>query len=453
MNAALLSFGRWRVVNRVLGGVWVALMLLTLAAHFYRGGDYGLALCTLGILLFASRDSAWRHHAAAYFLFWGMLEWGESTWRLARLRFMMDQPWLRLAAILLTVAVLTGLAGKYLLNRARRADALQAQAQARFKGGVFIITFLLLFYLRHTAGMDFLLLERYFPALGGVQIFFAAWYAAFIGGQLAAPRQSRRVRRRIWLIFGAVFFAQFFLGCMGLERMWLSGTPHIPVPSLIVLGPLFRNAFSMMLVIVPLATLLAGNIWCSSLCYFGALDALAAGRKGVRAYPPWLRAALRYGQPALLLAGILLALGLRAAGASDLAAAAIALAFAAFSLLFMVLASRKYHGMAYCTAVCPMGFVTRLLGRLSPWRVRVDTSRCDDCGICEKICKYQAITSASRATGKTLSRCTLCRDCIGSCTEKAIFIHFPGLAPGRAWTFLTALTVVLHVLFLSVAMA
>ena len=74
-------------------------------------------------------------------------------------------------------------------------------------------------------------------------------------------------------------------------------------------------------------------------------------------------------------------------------------------------------------------------------------------GICEKICKYQAITPASRADGKTLSRCTLCRDCIGSCAEKAIFIHFPGLAPERAWLFLSGLTTVLHVLFLSVAMA
>ena len=155
----------------------------------------------------------------------------------------------------------------------------------------------------------------------------------------------------------------------------------------------------------------------------------------------------------MLLIGVLLALGLRAAGTSGLLAASVAVVFAVLSLLFMVLVSRPYRGMAYCTMVCPMGLVTRLLGRLSPWRVRVDTQRCDDCGICEKICKYQAITPASRADGKTLSRCTLCRDCIGSCAEKAIFIHFPGVAPERAWLFLSGLTTVLHVLFLSVAMA
>lgn len=440
-------------LKRVLGWLWPALMLLILGAHFYRGSEYGIVLCVIGILVFANQNSAWKHYAVAFFLFWGMLEWGESAWQLARMRTQMELPWLRLAAILLSVAALTGLAGKQMLSRARRASAQNPQEYACFKGSVFMLTFLLLFYLRHAAKMDFLLLERYLPVLGSVQIFFAAWYAAFIGGKLVVPRQSRKTRRRIWLIFGGVFFAQFFFGLFGLERMLLSDALHVPVPALIILGPLFRNAFSMMLIIVPIATLLAGNIWCSSLCYFGALDALAAGKKGVRPYPEKLRFVLQYGQLIVLLIGVLLALGLRAAGTSGLLAASVAVVFAVLSLLFMVLVSRPYRGMAYCTMVCPMGLVTRLLGRLSPWRVRVDTQRCDDCGICEKICKYQAITPASRADGKTLSRCTLCRDCIGSCAEKAIFIHFPGLAPERAWLFLSGLTTVLHVLFLSVAMA
>ena len=283
-------------LKRVLGWLWPALMLLILGAHFYRGSEYGIVLCVIGILVFASQNSAWKHYAAAFFLFWGMLEWGESAWQLARMRMQMELPWLRLAAILLSVAALTGLAGKQMLSRARRASAQNPQEYACFKGSVFMLTFLLLFYLRHAAKMDFLLLERYLPVLGSVQIFFAAWYAAFIGGKLVVPRQSRKTRRRIWLIFGGVFFAQFFFGLFGLERMLLSDALHVPVPALIILGPLFRNAFSMMLIIVPIATLLAGNIWCSSLCYFGALDALAAGKKGVRPYPEKLRFVLQYGQ-------------------------------------------------------------------------------------------------------------------------------------------------------------
>ena len=198
-------------LKRVLGWLWPALMLLILGAHFYRGSEYGIVLCVIGILVFASQNSAWKHYAAGFFLFWGMLEWGESAWQLARMRMLMELPWLRLAAILLSVAALTGLAGKQMLSRARRASAQNPQEYACFKGSVFMLTFLLLFYLRHAAKMDFLLLERYLPVLGSVQIFFAAWYAAFIGGKLVVPRQSRKTRRRIWLIFGGVFFAQFFL--------------------------------------------------------------------------------------------------------------------------------------------------------------------------------------------------------------------------------------------------
>ena len=438
-------------LKRVLGGGGIALMLLILGAHFYRSGEYGIVLGLAGVLVFASQNAAWKRYVVAFFLFWGMLHWSEVAWQLVSLRAQMSQPWLRVALILLTVALCSGLAGKYALTRARVGAA--QEGHALFKGGVFMATFLLLFYLRHIARMDFLLLERYLPVLGSVQIFFAAWYAAVIGGELVAPRSSRQTRRRIWLIFALVFFAQFFLGLAGLERMLLSGTLHVPVPAMIIFGPVFRHTFSMMFIIVLLTTLLAGNLWCSSLCYFGAFDALAAGSRGVRPYPPKLRFALQYGQLIVLSGGLLLALGLRTAGVSPMTAAAVAVAFALLSLLLMVLLSRRHAGMLYCTSVCPMGLLTRWLGRLSPWRVRVDAQRCDDCGICEKICKYQAIPLASRAAGKTLSRCTLCRDCIGACAAKAIFIHFPGMAPDRAWGLLTGLTTVLHVLFLSVSMA
>ena len=66
-------------LKRVLGWLWPALMLLILGAHFYRGSEYGIVLCVIGILVFANQNSAWKHYAVAFFLFWGMLEWGESA--------------------------------------------------------------------------------------------------------------------------------------------------------------------------------------------------------------------------------------------------------------------------------------------------------------------------------------------------------------------------------------
>ena len=48
-------------------------MLLILGAHFYRGSEYGIVLCVIGILVFANQNSAWKHYAVAFFLFWAII--------------------------------------------------------------------------------------------------------------------------------------------------------------------------------------------------------------------------------------------------------------------------------------------------------------------------------------------------------------------------------------------
>lgn len=443
-------FDRSFTLGQSLAWVGLAIAVATLGAHFYRAGEYGIVLCAGGMLFFLCANSAWKQYAVAFFLLWGMLEWGESAYALAKFRTQLGLPWVRGGAILIAVALVTGLAGRYAFSRARDKDS--GPSPAFFQGIVFMATFLALFYLRQSVKMNFLLLERYLPLLGSVQIFLAAWYAAFIGGKLVDPRQSRKTRRVVWLVFGIIFFAQFFLGVAGVDRMLLTGKLHVPIPAFIIFAPIFRDAMSMMPVIVLVATLLAGSSWCSMLCYFGPFDALAAGGKAVRPYPAFLRAALQYGRLFILVTGSLAALGLRAWGLSTSGAISIAVVYAVLSLLIMAVFSKKYAGMAHCTTACPLGLLANILGRLSPWRVRVSTSSCDNCGACDKICKYSAITPESRARGKTLLRCSLCRDCISICKNKAIFLYFPGLSPQAAWLALVGLTTVLHALFLSVAM-
>lgn len=430
--------------------IWLAFAVLTLGAHFYRGSEYGLALCVGGILLFLCMDSTWKQYAAAFFLIWGMVEWGESAYVLAKMRMHMGMPWMRGAGILLVVGVVTGLAGKYALSRAAERD--EKGSTALFQGVVFICTFLVLHSLRQGAKMEFLLLERYVPLLGSVQMFFVAWYAAWISGKLLDPRQSRKVRRFAWALFAVVFFAQFFLGLFGMERMLLTGKLHVPIPGIIIFAPLFRDSFSVMPFIVLVSTLLAGSAWCSMLCYFGPFDALAAGTKPVRPYPAGLQTALRWGRVVVLGAGVAAALGLRAAGIGTMAAIASATAFGVVSIVLMAVVSRRYGGMVHCTAFCPMGLVANIAGRLSPWRLRVDKNSCDNCGACEKVCRYSAITPESRGQGKTLLRCSLCRDCVGVCKNSALSVSFPGLSAKTSGTIFAGLICVLHAVFLSVAM-
>ncbi len=439
-------------LGQCLFWLWAALVLILLGAHFYRASEYGIVLCTVGMLgLFCSR-AAWKRWAVALFLLWGMVEWTSSACLLAQTRLMMGMPWMRGALILSAVAVVTGLTGVALARQAMRFAREQEAADAFLRGTVFIAVFLSLFYLRLHAPLDMLLLERFFPGLGAVEIFPVAYYGAFAAGLLADPKRFRKARVRLWLVFGFVFFAQFALGLLGVGQMLLTGKLHVPVPAFILYGPLFRGEMSVMPFIVLTSTLLVGSAWCSMLCYFGPFDALASQGRALRPLSPFLKGLMRWGRPAVLATGTALALLLSRAGMAAGTAVALAIAYAALSLLIMAAVSRRWGGMLHCTTFCPMGLIVTLLGRLSPWRLRVDRTRCDDCGACEKLCRWRAITPESRAQGRALIRCTLCRDCVAVCRNSALSLRCVGLPAALSETLFCGILASMHAIFLAVAM-
>lgn len=439
-------------LRQSLSWIWAALMVLVLGAHFFRAGEYGITICAGGVFLFLCSQSAWKRHAAAFFLLWGMLEWFYSAYSLALMRQHMGLPGSRATLILVAVAVITGLSGASAGKTASRIAKARETENAVFQGIVFISIFLVLFYLQQADRITFLLLERFFPLTGSAQIFLVSWYGAFFAGKLVDPNHSRKARQQVWTIFGCLFFAQFFLGLLGFDKMLLTGKLHVPVPAFILFGPIFRGTFSMMPVIVLVATVLAGSAWCSMLCYFGPFDAVASHRKPLKPLPVFFQWALKYGRLAVLTSGVLITLGLRQIGIEMVTAVTISIAYAMASLLVMVFFSRRYGGMLHCTTACPMGLLVNLLGKLSPWRLHAMPGRCDHCGACEKVCLYRALTPESRMAGKSLFQCSLCRDCIRVCRNKALYVGCPGLSPNTSWKLFTGLLTVLHAVFLSVAM-
>ena len=106
-----------------------------------------------------------------------------------------------------------------------------------------------------------------------------------------------------------------------------------------------------------------------------------------------------------------------------------------------------------CTMFCPLGIVIAVLGKISPWRIRVAAKKCDHCGACEKICAYRAISSASRIQDKAGFQCSLCMDCLPVCKHQAISLHSRGIPLSGTTTkhvFLVVLVVV-HVVFVAFA--
>ena len=444
------TFGNTFGMGEGLAWIGVLLLIATLGAHFFRADNYLLTLCFAGILFFHCGSAPWKTFVVGVALAWGVLEWGVTIQHMIALRLHMGVPWMRGAFILGMVAMVTALGAWHTLKKAELRSSMTQEGLTCTQAAACILTFLALYFLRKYLP-DMLILERFFPTWGGVQIFFLAWYAGYISGKLHTPRTSQKTRKIVWLVFTIVFYGQLVLGLSGIPEIARSGTPHVPIPAFILFAPAYRGSFSIMPYLVLAATLLVGSAWCSMLCYFGAIEANTASSKIIRKGPPFLEKALRYGRAVILVAGLATAGILRHYGAPIALALSLAAFFATVSLILMLFVSKKYTGMVHCTTFCPMGLVINVLGKLSPWRIRIDRQCCDGCGACETTCAYRAIDAASRAKGTASTTCSLCRDCIGSCPHHAISIKNFLLPPKISSSVFTVILVVLHVVFLSTA--
>lgn len=292
-----------------------------------------------------------------------------------------------------------------------------------------------------------LLAERLVPGAGWAEIALLAIYAAWLTGRFADPATSGLWRQRIWRLFSAVFFGQLLLGLAGVEMCLMTGKLHLPVPAMIVAGPVFRGGGLFMPMLLAVTILLVGPAWCSHLCYVGAWDDIASkARKQAQPLPPW-RNKLRLG---VLVAVVTTALGLRLAGATGWVAATLGAVFGLAGIAVMVLWSRRTGAMAHCAAFCPIGWLTTTLGRINPFRIRVD-STCTSCSACFSGCRFDALSLKQVQAGKAGPNCTLCGDCLHTCPQQSIAYEFPGLSPTNARTLFIILAVSLHATFLGLA--
>ena len=256
------------------------------------------------------------------------------------------------------------------------------------------------------------------------------------GGDHAQLRKG--IQKLLAKLLAGLFLHSLFL---------LQGVPHLPVPGLILSGPLYRGGGSLFMPgLFAVSLLLAGSAWCSHLCYLGVWDARAAdaGPRSGRGVPALWRK-MRWG---LLAVSLLLPLGLRLAGLPWPWALVLALALGLALLPCALWLSRKLGIPVYCCGICPLGMTANLLARLSPWRLRRN-GHCTGCGACARVCRYGALRldGDGRVAGPDW-RCTLCRDCMSVCRHRALEIRCCGR--GGAWVeqaLLCSLSV-LHTLFL-----
>lgn len=201
---------------------------------------------------------------------------------------------------------------------------------------IFIFIVLSIVQLKLTSN-PLLLLERFVTGGGWIEIVIIASYGAFISRKMQDISVTRKWRSITWTIFSVVFFSQLIIGLLGAEKFLMTGKLHLPIPVMILSGPLYRGQLSVMTILFLSTVILTGPAWCSQLCYFGAFDNLASGRKTGR-NPLKNKFAIK---TSMLILVVIATLILRWLIVNTLTATFTAIAFVLVGIAVMVFISRK----------------------------------------------------------------------------------------------------------------
>lgn len=290
------------------------------------------------------------------------------------------------------------------------------------------------------------LLERAFAGGGWLQIALVTAYAFVVAYNMQDPAKSALWRRRTWLFFSIVFFGQLALGLFVSSFFLLTGKLHLPIPALIIAGPLYRGEGFMMPVLLVTSLILSGPAWCSHICYFGGFDNLAAMENKKKT-------ALKRIIPAklsILFVVIAGSIVLRLFNVPLLWAASLALAFGLAGVAVILLYSGRHGKMMHCTVFCPVGTLVHYLKGISPFRLKIAQS-CTTCGRCSSHCNYGALATSDLVKRKPGLTCALCGDCLASCPNNSLQYSWLNCSAGASRKAWLLITISLHAVTLAIA--
>ncbi|HDS07551.1 MAG TPA: 4Fe-4S binding protein [Bacteroides sp.] len=305
---------------------------------------------------------------------------------------------------------------------------------------VFLFTSFILAMVQLKVEKPMLLLERFIKGGGWLEIFMIACYGGLVAWQMQDPAKVQAWRKYTWFAFSVLFFSQLTVGLLGAERFLMTGELHLPVPMMILAGPVYRGHISVMTILFLSTVLLSGPAWCSHLCYFGAVDSMASAGRTTKE-PFRNKWALK---STVFLLVVAAALALRWMEVPVLTSTLIAGGFGVVGLLLILIVSRREGRMVHCTAYCPIGTIVNVARFVNPFRMRIDRATCTDCMACSRSCKYDALNREDIAAGKPGMTCTLCGDCVASCHAGSIQYRLFRLSPKAARNLYLFITVSLH---------
>jgi polyferredoxin len=304
---------------------------------------------------------------------------------------------------------------------------------------VFLLTFSLLAVVQIKLDRPMILAERFIEGAGWIEILLISIYGAFVAYKMQDPVNVPQWRKVTWTIFSVVFFSQLIIGLSGSEKFLMTGKLHLPIPMMILGGPIYRGQLSVMTILFLSTVILTGPAWCSHLCYFGAFDNIASSGKTSREVLKHKTAI----KSTVLILVIGMALILRWINVPLMTATFIAIAFGLTGIGIMIFFSIKRKKMVHCVMYCPIGTIVNITKHINPFRMYIDQS-CTLCMHCTKFCKYDALNPADIKKGQPSISCTLCGDCLAGCHHTSIKYKFFSLESNKARFLYLLLTISLH---------
>lgn len=198
--------------------------------------------------------------------------------------------------------------------------------------------------------------------------------------------------------------------------------------------PAIAACATLWLVIWFAVTIIAGRIYCSTICPTGALiDLIAKISLRKKKYYKYSAPQNRLRLSALIIIIICTAAGLSAiaslfdpysAFARIASAISRPLAIGAGGLvtavctMALIIAVSWRRGRLICNTICPVGTLLGSVSKYSVYRADINTDLCTNCGKCSDACASECINLTDHVIDT--SRCTVCFDCMAVCPDNAI---------------------------------
>lgn len=311
---------------------------------------------------------------------------------------------------------------------------------------VFLFVFACLSIVQLKVENPLLLAERFVKHGGWFEIFVISLYGGFLAFKMSDVQSSAKWRVISWTVFSIVFFSQLLLGIIFSDKFLMTGNLHVPVPVMIISGPIYRGQLSVMTGLFLSTVILTGPAWCSHLCYFGGIDAWFS-RSVSSSGKLKNKMKIKYSLLFLVICATLL---LRWFKIDHVISTLLGIVFGLAGIIIIVFLSRKKGKMIHCTLYCPVGTIVNYLRFINPFEIYIDTN-CTFCSDCTSVCKYDALTIKDLTNKKPGITCTLCGDCLSACQINSLKYKLFRFNPDVSRKIYLFLSISIHAIFLALA--